>query len=205
MMPKFQTDAIGMAVLIFLVGAWFVFALIFLLRKKAPNLEETKRAAAANLGIGLQGAAFGIVWTLRRAHWWPFPSSTSGELALAAAVVALAWLSNFLCWRSLQTLGKQWTVRARVVQGHELITNGPYAIVRNPIYLGMFGLMVATGLAVCRWWALVMALFIFLVGNWIRIRAEERLLREAFGSRFDDYARRVPAFVPSIYGRVSRK
>jgi protein-S-isoprenylcysteine O-methyltransferase Ste14 len=60
----------------------------------------------------------------------------------------------------------------------------------------MFGLMVATGLAYSTWWALGAAILVFLLGNRIRIRAEEKLLREAFGERFDDYARRVPAFFP---------
>ena len=37
---------------------------------------------------------------------------------------------------------------------------------------------------------------LFLVGNHIRIGAEEKLLRETFGAQFDEYARRVPAFLP---------
>jgi protein-S-isoprenylcysteine O-methyltransferase Ste14 len=66
--------------------------------------------------------------------------------------------------------------------------------VRNPIYLGMFGLMVATGLVFTTWWVLLLAVTVFLIGNQVPIRAEENLLRETFGSQFDDYARRVPAF-----------
>jgi protein-S-isoprenylcysteine O-methyltransferase Ste14 len=69
-------------------------------------------------------------------------------------------------------------------------------VVRNPIYLGMFGLMVATGMGYSTWWALGAAILVFLVGNRIRIRAEEKLLREAFGVQFDEYASRVPAFFP---------
>jgi protein-S-isoprenylcysteine O-methyltransferase Ste14 len=94
------------------------------------------------------------------------------------------------------TLGKQWTFEARVIQGHELITQGPYALVRNPIYLGMFGLMIATGLAYSTWWVLGAAIIVFLLGNRIRIRSEEKLLREIFGVQFDDYARRVPTLFP---------
>jgi protein-S-isoprenylcysteine O-methyltransferase Ste14 len=69
-------------------------------------------------------------------------------------------------------------------------------VVRNPIYLGMFGLMVTTGLAYTTWWALLAAVIIFLSGNRIRIRSEEKLLRETFGVQFDEYASRVPAFFP---------
>jgi protein-S-isoprenylcysteine O-methyltransferase Ste14 len=62
----------------------------------------------------------------------------------------------------------------------------------------MFGMLLATGLATARWQALVAGTFLFLVGSEVRIRSEERLLREAFGLQFADYARRVPAFFPRI-------
>ena len=96
----------------------------------------------------------------------------------------------------MQTLGKQWTYAARVIKGHQLITQGPYGIVRNPIYLGMFGLILSTCIAYSRWWSGLAAVVFFLIGNHIRIRAEEQLLRETFGDQFDEYARRVPAFIP---------
>jgi hypothetical protein len=45
------------------------------------------------------------------------------------------------------------------------------------------------------------AVVIFLIGNWIRIRAEERLLRETFGGAFEEYSRKVPAFFPGVFWR----
>jgi len=47
---------------------------------------------------------------------------------------------------AVQRLGKQWSIAARVTEDHELVTEGPYRIVRNPIYTGMFGMMVATAI-----------------------------------------------------------
>jgi protein-S-isoprenylcysteine O-methyltransferase Ste14 len=43
------------------------------------------------------------------------------------------------------------------------------------------------------------AVGLFVVGTLIRVRVEERLLREAFGSEFEAYARNVPALIPGIY------
>lgn len=100
---------------------------------------------------------------------------------------------------AVRTLGRHWTYQARVIEGHELVTNGPYAVVRNPIYLGIFELMLASGLAFTRWWTLVAAVAFFLIGNQIRMNAEERLLRETFGTVYEDYARRVPAFLPRLF------
>ncbi len=191
-----RIDMVGVVTLILVFLAWLVFGAIFLFRKKPPKAEETKRVAAAKWGIALQGVGFALVGSFHRAQWWPLPRTLFGEVIFAAATVALAYSSCLFCLRAVGTLGKQWTYEARVIQGHELITQGPYAVVRNPIYLGMFGLIVATGLAYSIWWALGGAILVFLLGNRIRIRAEEKLLREAFGERFDDYARRVPAFFP---------
>ena len=100
---------------------------------------------------------------------------------------------------AVKTLGKEWSITARLVEGHKLATSGPYAYVRHPIYTGMLGMLLATGLAISRWTALLVALVVFFVGTMIRIRSEEKLLREAFGKEFDDYARSVRTIIPGLY------
>jgi protein-S-isoprenylcysteine O-methyltransferase Ste14 len=86
-----------------------------------------------------------------------------------------------------------------VLEGHTLIQDGPYRFVRNPIYTGMFGLLLATGLAGGRWIPLFVAVVLFFVGTCIRIRSEEKLLWQAFGLEFEAYRRKVPALIPGIY------
>jgi len=196
---KIQADTIGFTTVVLLFASWFLFALIFLLRKRpATRAKETKRAPAARFGLALQSLAYALIWIFQRPQWWPFSPSAIGESILAALVILLAWAGSGWCLWAARALGKQWTLEARVIEGHDLITQGPYGIVRNPIYLGMFGLLLATGLAMTRPEALLGGVALFLIGNRIRIRAEERLLRESFGAEFDDYARRVPAFLPRI-------
>lgn len=199
MQQHLQTDEVGIAALILVSLAWIVFALVFLLRKKPTEVQEAKRAPVSSLGIFLQSISFALIWLLGRTRWWPFRPSFAGELVLAIVAVILAFASSVFCLLAVRTLGKQWTYRARVIEGHELIATGPYAVVRNPIYLGMFGMILATGLVYSRWWNYLAAIVLFLIGNRIRIRAEEKLLRETFGAQFDDYARRVPAFLPRLF------
>jgi protein-S-isoprenylcysteine O-methyltransferase Ste14 len=197
-MMKLETDAIGLTTLILVLLPWIGVAVSLLFRKKREEATETKRETAATWGITMQSLSFPLVWSLPRPVWWPFPPSTAGEIVLAVAAVGLTWASALLCVSAIRTLGKQWTYRARVIAGHELVTEGPYSFVRNPIYLGMFGAIVGAGLVFSRWWTLAAAVVIFLIGNWIRIRAEEKLLR-TFGSKFDEYAGRVPAFFPGVF------
>lgn len=185
-----------------LVLCWWWFALTFWLRKWPPWARATKRDLTSYFGMALQAAAYFAVWNfpflLRRGS--PIASKpdwlawTTTMLALAIAIFS-AWFVN----AAVRRLGKQWSLAARIVEGHDLIDDGPYRFVRNPIYTGMFGMLVATGLTVSPLVPLLLACVIFLAGTFIRVRIEERLLREAFGPRFDDYAKRVPAMIPGIW------
>ncbi len=194
------SNPIPEAVFFFVVLSWFAFMLVFFIWKKPPKAEETKRDNASRWGILLQSFAFFATWFIARQYFTPIvPMPKPVEFIVAVLTIALAASSVWICATAARTLGKQWTYVARVVEGHKLITEGPYRWVRNPIYTGMLGMMLATNLAVSRWWAVPIALAFFLAGNQIRIRTEEKLLREAFGAEFEDYARRVPAIVPRLF------
>lgn len=182
---------------------WFVFAGIFLLRKKPPSPPDSKREPSSIIGLALQGVSYGLIWGVRREVFTPIIAGSEPRkfVAVAASVFAIGFaiFSVWLTTTAVKTLGKEWSLTARLVEGHKLATSGPYAYVRHPIYSGMLGMLLATGLAVSHWAALVAGLIVFFVGTIIRIRREEKLLREAFGDEFENYARRVPAIVPGLY------
>jgi len=179
-----------------------VFAAIFLLRKKQPKEPDAKRDRMSLLGIFLQMCAYFLVWFQPPGtQFLPPVAALSGGVGIAYSVctVSLAVGSIWLVASAVHTLGKHWAFAARLVEGHKLITEGPYRFVRNPIYTGMLGMLVATGLAIEHWTALDVAVVLFAVGLVIRVRSEEKLLRAAFGKEFEDYADRVPAVLPGIF------
>jgi protein-S-isoprenylcysteine O-methyltransferase Ste14 len=181
---------------------WIAFAAIFLLRKKIPHQQEAKRDRLSLLGIVLQGSAYFLVWFQRPGSaFLPRVTVLSGSVGVlfSLCTLALAVGSIWLIAAAVKTLGKQWAMAARLVEGHKLITAGPYRFVRNPIYTGMLGMLVATGLAMEHWMALIAAVVLFAVGLVVRVRSEEKLLRAAFGKEFEEYAKRVPAVVPGIF------
>ena len=184
------------------IVCWWIFALTFWLRKRPPRAREAKRDRTSLLGMLLQAAAYFIVWSfpLRQKHFSPATSGSQAvEWGLALLTVSIAVASVWLVNAAARRLGKQWALAARLVEGHTLIQDGPYRFVRNPIYTGMFGMLLATGLATTQWIPLLAAIGLFIAGTYIRIRSEERLLREAFGSEFEAYARNVPALIPGVY------
>lgn len=189
-----------MLVFVVIMICWFTFAGIFIFRKQPANDHDRKRDRSSIVGVVLQGLSYGIVWSVRRP---PFTEIVSGvewlELLTAMIAMTAAIGSVLLIMAAVKTLGKEWSITARMVENHQLATKGPYAVVRHPIYTGMLGMLVATGLAISAWIALVAAIVIFATGTLIRVRIEERLLRETFGQRFEEYARQVPAVIPGIF------
>jgi protein-S-isoprenylcysteine O-methyltransferase Ste14 len=184
------------------VLCWLFFVGVFLLRKRPPQASEAKRDRLSLMGIALQMIGYFLVW-FQPPHqpFLPPVAALSGIFGILFSVmtIALAAGSGWLIEEAIRTLGKQWALPARLVEGHKLITVGPYAYVRNPIYTGMLGMLIATGLAMEHWIATIAAVVIFAVGMVIRVRSEEKLLRAAFGAEFEEYAKKVPAVIPGVY------
>ena len=184
------------------IGCWWGFVLTFWLRKRTPRTQTVRRQPASYLALLLQAFGYFLVWYRPLQHReLSVVASASGWVAWVSAVVSvtLAAASVVLVIWAARALGKQWSLGAQLVEGHELIQEGPYRWVRNPIYTGMFGLLIATGLAVAPPVFLGAAIVLFFIGTVLRIRLEERLLRGQFGEKFDEYSRRVSALIPGIY------
>jgi protein-S-isoprenylcysteine O-methyltransferase Ste14 len=202
------TDLVQTAALaefVVLMAGWFGFGLVFLLRKRPPKTTESKRDRTATIGIVFQSVAYAVVWGWPRLPtpsgfaWLPPAANLALDVVVTLLVVGTVWL----VLAAVRTLGKQWAVAARLVDEHELITSGPYRLVRNPIYTGMLGLLLASALTVSRWPAILLALAFFAVGTGIRVRSEQRLLKDAFGEAYERYAREVPAVLPFLRSRRS--
>jgi len=195
----FQPDAIQQITFCVVMACWLGFAVILIVGKKAAATSVAKRDLKSHVGFALQSLAYVLLFIFPRAYFSPLmPMSRTTEKIMSAGVIAIAIASDWFCFAAARTLGKQWALVARVIEGHELIQQGPYAVVRNPIYFAMLGMLVATGLTISRWQTLIAAIVLFTIGTEIRIRSEEALLREVFGPRFEEYARRVPTFFPRV-------
>ena len=80
----------------------------------------------------------------------------------------------------------------------ELATTGPYAVTRNPLYLGSAFLAAGFIIAGHSLWAGLIVGVYFAVFYYAVIRNEETDLRKRFGAAFDEYAARTPLFFPGI-------
>ena len=96
-----------------------------------------------------------------------------------------------------RALGRNWSREVRIAVGHELVTSGPYARLRHPIYTG--ALCVSLGLAIVSGLLSAFVGFALLILAYIRkIALEERLLANAFGPEFIQYRASSWALIPFL-------
>jgi protein-S-isoprenylcysteine O-methyltransferase Ste14 len=132
--------------------------------------------------------------------WKPIPLHFSGTGTILVTICGAAFyfpgIGSYL-W-GLTTLHSQFAVSgllgADLYRDHELVTTGPFALLRHPMYFGV--LLAAIGaLLIFKTWAMLVFLPMSLVVLF-RAEWEEKLLEREFGVTWKTYAAKVPKWIP---------
>jgi protein-S-isoprenylcysteine O-methyltransferase Ste14 len=141
-----------------------------------------------------------IFFTVCFLLWKPLPFHLSPIWRSVALVIGSVLYFPGIAlaiWGRL-ALGKMYFVStgmgAQLFEDHRLITRGPYALVRHPMYLGIT-LAVLGGLLLYQTWTMA-ALLLLPLGLTRRSRIEEKVLAAQFGEQWQDYAQKVPSMFP---------
>ncbi|EST35451.1 methyltransferase family protein [Streptomyces roseochromogenus] len=142
-------------------------------------------------------AGVAVFYTLigRSGGFWRHLQYWQPELAVLGVLLAIA-STALLLW-ARWVLGTMWAGIPTVQEHHELRTDGPYRLVRHPIYSGLLGLVVGAMLA--RGFGVWIA-FLAVAVPWLlwRVRIEDGLMAGQFGPAYDAYRADVPALIPRI-------
>lgn len=148
------------------------------------------KSFVARYRIGISRALFVLViaLVLLTRHAWPDPglwtgvSGTLGFVALITAALGRLWCSIYICGFKTK----------------RVISDGPYSVVRNPLYV--FSLIGAVGLGLVTHSLVVVALMLVLFGGIYpsTVGNEEKRLEAALGEEYLDYKARTPRFLPDF-------
>ena len=138
-----------------------------------------------------------LVWLpFLLAYIQPFPIDLDQSLQLAGLGLGIV-SALFAAW-AMWSLGKSYGIRTDIFEGHRLVTSGPYAIVRHPMYLGIVLYHLGATLVLQSPVLLALTALVIVPYTAIRIAYEERALRVAFGERYAAYQAHVPALLPFV-------
>jgi protein-S-isoprenylcysteine O-methyltransferase Ste14 len=184
-------------------GAFGITRLIVRDRKDAapaavppPATEQPKTAPFSRALLVLNMFAFGTMYFGLGLTVLPdlVPDVFPGQRIAGTLVMALG--SGLMCWSLVYF--RSWRFRAKLDEGHQLATGGPFRLLRHPIYMGLN--LLALGTAV---WVptpiTAVAVVLMVIGSDLRARAEEKILGEGFGDAYRSYCARTRRFIPGIY------
>lgn len=163
------------------------------------------RPPAGLWSVWFYGPASVLGLWLLRLLWRPLPlrlwrAARAGALVLGSLLYFPGL--GLMTWGRL-ALGEMYNVSSslgvRLYAEHRLVTSGPFALVRHPMYVG--GTLAELGaLLLYRTWATLLIAVLNPPILAVRARREEEALAAEFGQQWTAYCRRVPACIPRLGG-----
>ncbi len=165
-------------------------------RREPERRQKTVSKAMKMLIVAILGYFVSIILYMLDVPWisWsrlalPPWLRWLGVIGAASSIPLVAWIHR--------ALGRQYSAELAIQRDHALVTTGPYARTRHPMYttLNMFSFSMA--IMTSNLLVLFFAVLVMLPFPWIA-REEENMLLETFGEDYREYMRRTGRFFPKI-------
>lgn len=187
--------------IIWVVGvvAWYVVRHPFQRRARRVRVTKDSRSLADNVGLALAlfglaiFPAFYVVTDVPEAG--DRPASLWTIVPGTVAFFSALWLFR----RSHKSLGTNWSISLEIREQHKLISAGPYAFVRHPMYASFLLMAVGQALLLSNWIVALAGLTGFAVLFFVRVGKEERMMLESFGPQYREYMERTKRIIPYLY------
>jgi protein-S-isoprenylcysteine O-methyltransferase Ste14 len=177
-------------------ACWAVFLIVWAIT--SFQAKTSVRRGLNSAGVFWRLVVLAIVVVLSRGlaqGWIPRPTPFPYAVQLVGVPLVVAGI-GFAMWARF-TLGSNWGMPMTLREKPELVTAGPYAFVRHPIYTGIIFAMLGTALTFGAWWfmVLIIAFGYFLVST----RQEEKDMVQHFPDAYPAYVARTKRLIPFVY------
>lgn len=191
--------AVGQILWVLGVIAWYVIRYPFERRAKRVRIVTNRRSFVDLVGLVAATLGLAVVPGIYVATGFPEAADYPARM-WAIAIGAVSFFSAmWLFRRTHKELGKNWSISLEIRDKHQLVSGGPYALVRHPMYTSF--LLMALGQAfLLSNWVVALAGFVgFALLFFLRVDKEERMMLDSFGGSYRDYMDRTKRLIPYIY------
>ena len=185
---------------LWIVGLWLLllvyWAIAAFFSKRSLDHGFDKSSLLMRLGIGV-AVVISLLLVRRSPELSALQESAYRSVAMAIAGAIIATAGAALAFAARAVIGRNWGTPGSRKPDSDLVTTGPYALVRHPIYGGVLVMMVGTAIGlIMTWWIMVAAAGSFFLYS---ARREERLMTERFPDTYPAYRERTKSLVPFIF------
>lgn len=191
-----MTPTIAKILYVLMAVGWYVIRIPHERRARKTPVARSARGRREIVLLSISFSGLGLI---------PFIHVTTGVFKFANYPFqpALAWLgalvavgSLLLFHRTHRALGRNWSVSLDLRDSHKLVTYGVYRYVRHPMYSAFWLWAIAQALLLPNFVAGFSGLVGFGTLYLLRVRHEERLMIEGFGSEYTEYMARTGRVIP---------
>ena len=184
---------------LWIVGLWLIllvyWAIAAFFSKRSLDHGFDKSGLLMRLGIGA-AVILSLMLVRRSAALSALQDSAYRNVPMALAGAVIATAGAALAFTARAVIGRNWGTPGSRKADTDLVTNGPYALVRHPIYGGVLVMMIGTAIGlIMTWWIMVVAAGSFFLYS---ARREERLMTERFPDAYPRYRERTKMLIPFL-------
>ena len=168
-------------------------------RKRRQEKMSERRVTGQEVFILLLLLLGGFIMPILYAvtNWLDFANYSLPAWAGWLGVLLLAG-GLFIFWRAHADLGLNWSPSLEIREKHELITSGIYGVIRHPMYASQWLVALAQPLLLQNWIAGFLNLLAFIPFYLLRVKAEEQMMLDTFGTEYQEYSKRTGGVFPKV-------
>ena len=177
---------------------WLIWCALWLILARGAKKTRWQESRWSKLSYTIPGllAFWALMWTAPPDQFWFRPFLPWSPVFYWAGVALMVIGFAITVWARL-FLGSNWSATVTVKENHELITRGPYRLVRHPIYSGL--LLAVLGSALPREDPrAIAAVLVFLFGLLRKARIEEGRMIATFGDTYRIYRQSTKMVIPYV-------
>ncbi|MER8405465.1 MULTISPECIES: protein-S-isoprenylcysteine O-methyltransferase [unclassified Mesorhizobium] len=191
--------SLGEVIWVIGIVAWYVIRYPFERRARRVRIVTGYRSRSDI--VGLASALFGLA--ILPAFYVVTGMPAAADHPASAWAVALGTIifcsALWVFRRSHKELGRNWSITLEIRERHELVSAGPYALVRHPMYTSFLLMGLGQVFLLPNWIAGISGLIGFAVLFLLRVDEEERMMLENFGPQYRAYMEKTKRIFPYLY------